>query len=32
MGDGQTIAWHIPNDIMALSGNLDKYLVTPAQV
>jgi endonuclease G len=31
-GDGQTIAWYIPNDTKALSANLDKYLVTPAQV
>ena len=31
-GDGQTIAWYMPNDITALSGNLDKYLVTPAQI
>ena len=31
-GDGQTIAWWMPNDITALSANLDKYLVTPAQL
>lgn len=31
-GDGETIAWWMPNDITALSANLDKYLVTPAQV
>ena len=31
-GDGQTIAWWMPNDIKAVSGNLDKYLVTPSQI
>lgn len=31
-GDDQTIAWWIPNDETALSGQLDKYLVKPSQL
>ena len=31
-GDGETIAWYIPNDTTALSGQLDRYLIKPAQL
>jgi endonuclease G len=31
-GDGQTIAWYIPNDTTALSSQLDRYLIKPAQL
>lgn len=31
-GDGETIAWYIPNDTKANSASLDKYLIKPAQL
>ena len=31
-GDGETIAWYIPNDQTAKSANIDKYLVKPSQI
>jgi endonuclease G len=31
-GDGETIAWYLPNDTTALSGQLDRYLIKPAQL
>jgi endonuclease G, mitochondrial len=31
-GDGETIAWWIPNDETAKAANLDKYLVKPSQI
>jgi endonuclease G len=31
-GDGETIAWFIPNDEKALSGQLDRYLIKPSQL
>jgi hypothetical protein len=31
-GDGETIAWYIPNDETAKAANLDKYLVKPNQI
>ena len=31
-GNGETIAWFLPNDTSALSSQLDKYLIKPAQL
>ena len=31
-GDGETIAWYIPNTTAALTRNLDKYLIKPVQL
>ena len=31
-GDGETIAWYLPNDTTALSSQLDRYLIKPAQL
>lgn len=31
-GDGETIAWFIPNDDKAISANLDSYLIRPTKL